>query len=303
MKQFAPFLVSIFLIANEPITPLPQTLLVHKEKAKLGKALFSDPILSKDNTISCASCHILSNGGDDNMRFSLGIEGKIGNINAPTVYNAIFNHVQFWDGRAKNLADQAKGPIVNPIEMGNSYDNLLQTLKASKYNEEFKKIYQDGVTIDNLAQVIAEFEKTLITPNSPFDRYLRGDKDAINDVQKEGYALFKSKGCISCHHGINIGGNHFNKFGVVEDINQTHLGRYNLTKREQDRYFFKVPSLRNIALTAPYFHDGRTYNLEEVVRIMAKHQLGRKITPSEVDKIVAFLHSLNGQIKPNGKEL
>jgi cytochrome c peroxidase len=300
MNQTIILFVSTLLFATEPIVPLPQSIPVDSQKAALGKALFSDPILSRDQSISCQSCHLLASGGDDNLKFSFGIKGREGSINAPTVYNAVYNHLQFWDGRAKNLKEQAKAPITNPVEMGNSQANVIKTLKNSNYNDAFKKIYKDGVTMDNIADAIAEFEKTLITPNSPFDRYLRGEVDAISDVQKEGYALFKSKGCISCHHGINIGGNHFNKFGVVSDINQSHPGRYNVTKKEHDRFFFKVPSLRNISLTAPYFHDGRTFDLKEVVRIMAKHQLGRKMSEAQIEKIVAFLHSLNGEIKKEG---
>jgi len=294
------FLITL-LFAQEPITPLPKSVPIDTQKAQLGEELFSDPILSRDNTVSCASCHILSSGGDDDLQFSFGIEGERGDINAPTVYNAFFNHVQFWDGRAKDLVEQAKGPILNPVEMGNSAKEVVAILKGSQYNAKFKKIFRDGVTFDNIAEVIAEFEKRLITPNAPFDRYLQGEEDAISTIQKEGYALFKSKGCISCHHGVNIGGNHFNKFGLVSKIEQNHLGRYNVTKKERDRYYFKVPSLRNITLTAPYFHDGRTYELKEVVKIMAKHQLGRKMSEEEIDKIVAFLHSLNGDIYKGGK--
>ena len=301
MKKITALFLITLLFAQEPITPLPKSVPIDLQKAKLGEELFSDPILSRDNTVSCASCHILNSGGDDNLPSSFGIEGQKGDLNAPTVYNALFNHVQFWDGRAKDLVEQAKGPILNPIEMGNSAKEVVATLKKSKYNAEFKKIFRDGVTFDNIAEVIAEFEKRLITPNAPFDRYLQGEENAISTIQKEGYALFKSKGCISCHHGVNIGGNHFNKFGVVSKIEQNHLGRYNVTKKEQDRYYFKVPSLRNITLTAPYFHDGRTYELKEVVKIMAKHQLGRKMSEEEIDKIIAFLHSLNGEIPKGGK--
>jgi len=292
-------LLSSLLIANEPITPLPQRVPIDQAKATLGKALFNDTLLSRDNTIACSSCHILDSGGDDNLKLSFGIKGQKGTINAPTVFNALYNHRQFWDGRAKNLKEQVEGPLLNPLEMGNTVENLIRTLKASKYNKSFKKLYKDGVTMENIAQVISEFEKQLTTPNAPFDRYLRGENDAINKLQKQGYSLFKSKGCISCHHGVNIGGNHFNKFGVVHKIDQSHLGRYNVTHNKRDRYYFKVPSLRNIALTAPYFHDGRTYDLKEVVKIMAKHQLGRKMTLDEINKIVAFLQTLNGEINPS----
>ena len=284
------------LFANEPIEPIPEHMQVDEKKAALGKELFFDTLLSRDKTVSCATCHILSDGGDDNLRHSFGIQGQEGPINAPTVYNAVFNFRQFWDGRASNLQDQAGGPIENPKEMGFTFKELLPRLNKSHYKAEFDTIYKDGITKANITDAIAEYEKTLITPNSPFDLYLKGDKNALTQEQKEGYELFKSKGCITCHHGVNIGGNLYNKFGIFEDANTSSLGRFNITHRERDKYYFKVPSLRNIARTAPYFHDGRTYDLHVAVYSMAKYQLGRKITPTEVDKIVAFLKSLNGEL-------
>ena len=283
-------------MATEPIDPIPETVEVNAKKAALGKKLFFDTLLSKDNTISCASCHILQDGGDDNQRVSFGIEGQQGPINAPTVYNSVFNFRQFWDGRAADLQEQAMGPVENPVEMGNSFANLIKTLEKTPYKQQFDALYKDGITKNNIADAIAEYEKTLITPNAPFDRYLKGDAYALTQEQKEGYELFKSKGCISCHHGRNIGGNMYNKFGVFQDANSSHLGRYNVTHKERDKYYFKVPSLRNVAKTAPYFHDGRTSDLRTAVYFMAKYQLGRKITPQEVDKIVAFLQSLNGEL-------
>lgn len=284
------------LMASEPIQPIPQEIEVNEKKAALGKELFFDTLLSKDNTISCASCHLLQEGGDDNLRFSFGIKGQKGTINAPTVYNALFNFRQFWDGHVANLKEQAMGPVENPVEMGNSFKNLIETLNKTPYKAKFDAIYKDGITKNNIADAIAEYEKTLITPNAPFDLYLRGDKNAITKEQKEGYELFKSKGCIACHHGINVGGNMYNKFGIFADSNTSDLGRYNVTHRERDKHYFKVPSLRNVARTAPYFHDGRTKSLRVAVLTMAKYQLGRKITPQEVDKIVAFLKSLNGEL-------
>jgi len=298
LKIILPSLIffTTLLFSNEPIKPIPLYVKVDKKKAELGKELFFDTMLSRDRTVSCASCHILQDGGDDNLRFSFGIKGQEGPINAPTVYNAVFNFRQFWDGRAVDLQDQAGGPIENPKEMGYTFKELIPRLENSPYKAQFDAIYTDGITKANITDAIAEYEKTLITPNSPFDRYLRGDKNALTKEQKEGYELFKAKGCISCHHGVNIGGNLYNKFGIFEDSNTTNYGRYNVTHKERDKYYFKVPSLRNVARTAPYFHDGRTYSLQEAVYTMAKYQLGRKITPQEVDKIVAFLKSLNGEL-------
>ncbi len=291
------YLLLLFVALNaEPITPIPQSVEVDEQKVELGKKLFFDTILSADNTISCASCHDLQNGGDDGLKFSFGIEGKEGDINSPTVYNAVYNFRQFWNGRAKNLAHQTWGPIENPIEMGNTFDKLIVTLNQTSYKKDFLDIYSDGVTKDNIADAIAEYEKTLITPNAPFDKYLRGDKSAISQKQKDGYELFKTKGCIACHHGVNVGGNLYNKFGVMQEVKSKRLGRYEVTKNEADKYYFKVPSLRNIALTAPYLHDGRFDKLEEVVKFMARYQLGRTVSQEEVDKIVSFLNSLTGEI-------
>lgn len=279
------------------IRPIPLKMKVDEQKAQLGKKLFFDPILSKDGTVSCATCHDLQNGGDDGLQFSFGIHGKKGNVNAPTVYNAVFNFRQFWDGRAKDLKEQVFGPIENPVEMGYTLEGATESLKHNKvYADMFGRIYENGVTKENIADAIAEFEKALITPNAPFDRYLKGEKDAIGPIEKEGFRLFESKGCIICHHGINIGGNLYNKFGIYKDVESTNLGRYNVTKMEEDKYVFKVPSLRNIALTAPYMHDGRVKSLKEAVEFMTEYQLGRYMTPEEIDAIVAFLKSLTGEI-------
>jgi len=262
---------------------------VDAKKVQLGKKLFFDPILSKDGTISCATCHDLQNGGDDGLKFSFGIGGQEGNINSPTVYNAVFNFRQFWNGRAKDLKEQAKGPIENPVEMGHTLSAAVETLNQNKmYFENFNEVYADGITKDNIVDAIAEFEKTLITPNSPFDRYLKGDKKAISQKAKEGYLLFESKGCILCHHGVNIGGNFYNKFGIYEDAGSRRLGRYSITKREEDKHVFKVPSLRNIALTSPYMHDGRVTTLKEAVELMTRIQLGRHMEQGDTEAIGAF---------------
>lgn len=297
MHIFLILVIFLYSLYGENITPLPKTIKTDPKKVELGKMLFFDPILSKDNTISCASCHDLDNGGDDGKKVSTGISGKQGSINAPTVLNAVFNFRQFWDGRAKDLQEQAAGPIENPVEMGNSFENLIKTLKNSSYNDMFLEIYPNGITKENITDALAEYEKTLITPNSPFDRYLKGDKDALSQDQKEGYELFKTKGCIACHNGTNIGGNMYSKFGVIFSIHDKNLGRYNITKDENDKYFFKVPSLRNVDQTAPYFHNGSEPSLKKAVEFMAEYQLGRTIPDQEIDKIVAFLHSLTAKVQ------
>ena len=302
MRYFLLLLLLIALCKAEPVTPLPKNVPVNADKAALGKALFFDPILSRDGTVSCASCHDIFSGGDDGKKVSVGINNQKGTINAPTVLNAIFNFRQFWDGRARDLAEQAAGPIENPVEMGNSFPSLIRTLKNSHYKAKFDKIYKEGITKATITDAIAEFEKTLITPDSPFDRYLRGDKSAITQKQKEGYALFKSKGCIACHHGRNVGGNMYNKFGIILSIDDDNLGRYNVTNNPSDKHFFKVPSLRNVTKTAPYFHNGSIRDLREAVYFMAKHQIGRPITDTEVSKIVAFLHALDGDIPQSMQE-
>lgn len=293
---FSMIFIFLFLHANEPISPIPIYVEYDSKKANLGKKLFFDTRLSVDNTISCSSCHILKDGGDDNLQFSFGVKGQEGNINAPTVLNSRYNFRQFWDGRAKDLSEQVSGPIENPIEMAYNFPDLIKRLKASEYKALFNNIYEDGISKKSIIEAIVEYEKTLITPNSDFDRFLRGDKNAITKIQEEGYELFKAKGCISCHHGINVGGNLYNKFGVVQDAKSSSLGRYNVTKRVRDKYYFKVPSLRNIARTAPYFHDGRTNDLNKAIRIMAQLQLGRFISDEDIDKIEAFLNSLSADV-------
>ena len=301
MKTFMlfilPFITMIYLWADSPIKPIPTVIKVNKEKAALGKKLFFDPLLSKDGTISCATCHDLQNGGDDGLKYSFGIHGQMGTMNTPTVYNAVFNFRQFWDGRAKDLKEQAFGPIENLGEMGHTMSALVKVLNQKEsYRAQFNHIYKKGITENNILDAIAEFEKALITPNAPFDKYLRGDEKAISNKVKEGYQLFTDKGCVICHNGVNVGGNLYNKFGVYKDANSSNLGRYNITKHEEDKYVFKVPSLRNIALTAPYMHDGRFTTLEDAVEFMTEHQLGRYISPEEIATIVLFLKSLTGEI-------
>ncbi len=297
MKHILILISFAFFLNATNITPIPNKIDFDYKKALLGKKLFFETKLSIDNTISCATCHDLNNGGDDGLKTSFGVEGKIGDVNAPTVLNSVFNFSQFWDGRAKDLKEQAAGPIENPVEMAHNFYNLVKNLNNTEYKKDFEIIYDDGITKENIVDAIAEFEKTLITPDSRFDKFLKGDETALTEYEKEGYEIFKNKGCIACHHGINVGGNHYNKFGALSHIESTNLGRYNITKDEEDKYYFKVPTLRNIELTSPYFHDGREDSLKDAVETMALVQLGRPITNEEINKIVAFLKTLTGKLE------
>jgi cytochrome c peroxidase len=292
-----------FLVAIE-LVPMPIVVYEETPKILLGKALFMDTILSHDKSISCFSCHDLYTNGADNSAYTKGVYGRVARFNVPTVYNAVYNFRQLWEGRAKDLKEQALIPIENTFEMGNTVAQVLIDLKADKnYVLWFDEVYEEGITADNLADALVAFESVLITPDAKFDKYLRGDKDILSHEEKEGYRLFKEKGCISCHHGINIGGNLYNKFGIYEEMESKELGRYNITKKEEDKGVFKVPSLRNIARTAPYMHDGRASSLEEAVKIMSRHQLGQPIQKKDLDAIVAFLKTLNGEYPEIIKEL
>jgi cytochrome c peroxidase len=287
---------------DEPILPLPTELELDTGKVALGERLFNDARLSEDNTISCASCHNLKLGGTDNLVFSVGIKGQVGEINAPTVFNSTYNFKQFWDGRAETLEDQIDGPTHSSKEMGSNWEVIVDKIKGSTdYSAEFASLYQDGVNAQNIKDAIATFERSLITPNSRFDQYLKGYEEILTLDEKQGYQLFKSVGCISCHQGINVGGNLFEEFGVMGkyfkdrgNITEADLGRYNVTKQEYDRYVFKVPTLRNIEHSSPYFHDGSVKKLEDAVEVMSKYQLGRKLSQSEISYIVKFLKTLNG---------
>jgi cytochrome c peroxidase len=294
------------LVANtstEPITPIPLTLALDQRKVELGDRLFHEVKLSDDGTISCASCHNLASGGVDHQPRSRGIGNKEGAINAPTVFNSGFNFRQFWDGRAESLEGQVDGPLQNPLEMGSTWPKAVAALTAdSSYRAAFAAIFPDGIQPNNIRDAIATFERSLTTPNSRFDRFLHGDRAALNEAERDGYRLFKRIGCISCHQGMNIGGNSYQKLGIMENyfearghVNAADFGRFNVTRREDDRFFFKVPSLRNVALTRPYLHDGSAKTLNEVVRIMARYQLGVRLQADEEAAIVAFLCTLTGE--------
>lgn len=288
-----------------PISPLPVTNASASDpRAILGGILFHDRRFSKNNTISCSSCHNLKSGGADGREKSIGIENAVGDINAPTVFNSGFNFRQFWNGRAKTLEDQLDGPIGHPKEMGSNWEEIIAKLKADhKIASRFQTSYPDGLTKENVKDAIVTFERALTTPNSRFDLYLQGDETAISAFEKLGYKRFQSFGCIACHQGMNIGGNMFQTMGVMGNyfkergtvITDADLGRYTVTKDAQDKHLFRVPSLRNVALTPPYFHDGSAKTLNRAVEVMAKYQIGRKLSKEETDSIVAFLKTLTGK--------
>jgi cytochrome c peroxidase len=291
--------------SNEPIQPIEALLHLDSRKIALGQKLFNDPRLSHNNRISCATCHNLKRGGADGKARSIGIDGAVGVINAPTVLNSGFNFSQFWDGRARTLEEQIDGPVQAKTEMGSAWPEVIEKLSSSpEYVQSFREIYGGGLQSAHVKDSIAEFERSLITPNSRFDRYLRHDSSALSTREKEGYKLFKSFGCASCHQGAGVGGNMYQKMGVMvpyftanRDTNPADRGRFNVTGDPRDLHMFKVPSLRNVALTAPYFHDGSAFTLEDAVRMMAKYQLSHPLTDQQVDLIVAFLKTLTGELE------
>lgn len=293
------------LKSGQVITPIPETVDLDQSKVRLGRSLFHDTRLSGDNSISCSSCHDLRHAGQDGKAVSKGIKGLTGDVNSPTVFNSGFSFRQFWDGRAASLEDQIDGPTHNQVEMGSNWSEITAKLRQDqRLVEQFNAIWDDGITALNIKQAIAEFERSLITPNSPFDRYLKGDVSSLTEKEIKGWQLFRDLGCISCHQGIGIGNNMYANLGVMGDyfadrgrpIADSDLGRYNVTRDKNDRHVFKVPGLRNVALTAPYFHDGSISTLDDAVRTMARYQLGISLTPQQLDYLVAFLTSLTGEM-------
>lgn len=289
--------------AGEPFAPLPNSVSLSPEKIALGNQLFHDKRLSGDETLSCASCHSLKKGGTDQAVSSTGIRGQIGPINAPTVFNAVFNHRQFWDGRAANLEEQAGGPVTNPMEMGGEWNVVLARLRSDPdMLTRFSKLYVDGLNKENILNAIATFESSLVTPNSKFDNYLRGEKHALNAQELRGYDIFKAN-CASCHAGQNMGGLSFEKLGVKKDYfatrgrkpNVADMGLFNFSKNADDKFHFKVATLRNIAVTHPYFHDGSAKTLEEAVEIMSSHQAGISFAKNELADVASFLRTLTGE--------
>lgn len=283
---------------DEPIQPIKPVQNINLGQVELGKKLYFDPRLSKSGFISCNSCHNLSMGGTDNLKTSIGHNWQQGPINAPTVLNSSLNVAQFWDGRAADLKAQAGGPIANPGEMAFTHTLAIDVLTSiPEYVMEFKQVFgSDKITIDEVTQAIAEFEKTLVTPNSRFDQWLLGDKQALSQDEMAGYKLFKESGCVTCHNGEAVGGNSFQKMGVVEPYKAKSPaeGLSAVTGKDADRFKFKVPTLRNVEMTYPYFHDGEAETLTEAVDVMGRLQLGKKFSGQENAQIVAFLKSLTG---------
>jgi len=294
-------------LSSEPISPIKAVHSDPADKIRLGELLFHDVRLSSDNSISCASCHNLKNGGADRSSVSYGVNNAPGTVNTPTVFNTRFNLAQFWDGRAQTLNDQVNGPIHNPVEMNSNWEQITHKLnRDTELRKRFTQSYRGGINETNIRDALAAFERSLLTVNAPFDQWLQGKRDALTEQQVKGYRLFKSYGCVSCHQGANVGGNMYAHFGAVDDI-QTYfqtrgtdesavdLGRYNVTGAPEDKHLFKVPSLRLAVKTAPYFHDGSVDTLQDAIRVMAKYQLGRDIPDPHVEAIVSFLHSLVGE--------
>lgn len=295
-------------LARNLFEPIPEAEVLIKEKAlteeqiELGKWLFFEPRLSKSHIISCNTCHSVGTGGADNIPTSIGHGWQAGPRNSPTVFNAVFNAAQFWDGRAADLKEQAKGPIQASVEMNATPDYVEETLNSiPAYVEKFEAAFPDqatAVSFDNMAAAIEAFETTLVTPNSRFDQFLEGE-NSLDDQEINGLSLFINKGCVACHSGVNVGGQGYFPFGVfkkpgAEILPEGDKGRFTVTNTAEDEYVFRASSLRNIALTAPYFHSGEVWDLEEAVSIMGSSQLGAELDESEVKDITAFLHTLTG---------
>jgi cytochrome c peroxidase len=286
-------------VRNEIIKPIDAVAPKNPSMVELGKKLYFDTRLSKSGFISCNSCHNLSMGGTDNLKTSIGDHWQEGPINSPTVLNSSLNVAQFWDGRAKDLKEQAGGPIANPGEMAFTHELAVSVLESiPQYKDEFKAVFsKDKIDIGMVTDAIAAFEETLVTPDSKFDQWLKGDDKALTATELKGYELFKTSGCVACHNGPAVGGNSFQKMGVVEPYKTDSKaeGVAGLTKKDEDRFKFKVPTLRNVELTYPYFHDGAAPTLEKAVVTMGQLQLGKKFTDEEVAQIVAFLKTLTGK--------
>lgn len=294
--------------ANEPVQPVMDSLPVQPAKVALGFKLYHDVRISADNTVSCATCHPLDKAGVDGLRTSTGIYDQKGFINAPTVYNAALNTVgQFWDGRAKDLQAQAGGPPLDALEMGSNWEQITDKLKEDKdLVKEFAALYPEGITEASITDAIAEFEKNLLTPDCPFDRYLKGEKNALTADEIKGYELFKTNNCATCHVGVNFGGQSYEYMGIVSDYfkdrgtplhDNKDFGHFNLTQDSTDFQRFKTPTLRNVALTAPYLHDGTALTLQDATKTMLKYQTGKELSTQEIDLIVAFMNTLTGEHK------
>lgn len=295
----------ITVASDEPIGPIPLEIDVDQERASLGRKLFEDTLLSSNNAVACASCHVLDQAAIDPRRKSIGVNGEERPLNSPTMFNSQFQFKQFWTGGGETSPDSVEGPLLSPAGLGATWPDVLTKLEQSPdYRRRFKATYREGITQETVKDAIFTFERSLFTPNSRFDQFLRGDANALTNSEKEGYRRFKAYGCASCHQGMLLGGNLFQKTGIFGNYAQDRgnetdadFGRFNVTNDETDRYVFKVPGLRNISETAPYFHDGEVETLEEAVKLMAKYQLGRPINQTDADLIVEFLKTLTGEME------
>ncbi len=289
------------LFADPSFSPIPKIKIDNKDKYNLGKKLFFDPNLSSDKTIACINCHVLELGGADGNRVSPGVYDEIGVINSPSIFNAKFDISQDWTGEYGTIKERTEMAFLSKIEMAGSVKDTLEYIKSDKIlNNLFKKVYNnfDG---DNIFDAIAYYVEHLTTPNSKFDEFLKGDIKALNKDETKGYKLFKDYGCVSCHNGVNVGGNMYQKFGIFNEDEikrDDNLGRYKITKNEYDKYVFKVPSLRYVSKTSPYMHDGKLDDLQEAIKEMGEHQLGIDIPLDDILKIELFLKTLEGDI-PN----
>jgi cytochrome c peroxidase len=288
-------------VPGEPIQPLPSKLDLDPRKVAFGKDLFSDRRLSRDGTVACASCHRPDHGGADDVALSKGLGERLSEVNTPTFHNAGAAVAQFWDGRVVTLEEQVESPLHNPNEMGTNWTDAIARLESDPvYAATARDLYGAPLSPAIVKAAIADYERSSVTNDSRFDAFLRGRTDALSAAEVAGYRLFKEYGCTACHQGAAVGGNMFQKFGLFRDyfadrsgpLMKADLGRYNVTGREEDKYVFKVPSLREAALTAPYFHDGSAATLENAVAVMARYQLGRTIPDKDIDLIVAFLRTL-----------
>ncbi|WP_087500555.1 cytochrome-c peroxidase [Pseudomonas sp. SID14000] len=310
LRRYLSPLVLLMLCSNagaepldEPLKPLPPIPVLAPGRVELGRLLFNDPRLSLNGTLSCTSCHRLDKYGADDRAFSVGVDGQPLQLNTPTVFNASLNFRQFWNGRVESLEEQGNAVITSTHEMGGDWGVIEQRIAGDeRYRQAFKDAYPDAVTKDNILTALADYQRTLLTPGARFDRYLQGDTEALTLEEKYGYQRFKDYGCIACHQGVNIGGNMFQKFGVFGDYiadrgnpTEADQGRFNVTGEEADRGVFKVPSLRNVAMTAPYFHDGSAPTLERAIDVMFQYQLGRIPTDEDRRLIILFLKTLTAE--------
>jgi cytochrome c peroxidase len=291
-------------LGDEPTTPIPGNVGLDADKVRLGEMLFHDVRLSRGDVLACASCHLLAEGGDDNRARAPGLDGELLNFNAPTVFNAALSFRLNWRGNFRTLEEQNEAVLLDSHLMNTTWDELLPKLRADEaYRDAFATAYGGDLGPAQVLDALATFQRSLTTPDAPFDRHLRGERDAITPEKERGYQLFKEYGCVACHQGVNVGGNLFQRFGIFHDpfsrwpIRTADLGRFTITGEVDDRFVFRVPSLRNVAVTAPYFHDGRAETLEQAIEEMARSQLGRVLTEREIELIAGFLRTLTGEYR------